>query len=285
MVHLLNYQANIIYLYIFMHIIGYFLAVLIGVSLGLLGSGGSILTVPLLVYFFGVDPMVATSYSLLLVGTISGVGSVMRFKQGQVDLRIVGLFGMSSVVTVLLSRMFLLPAIPELWVQIGSFILNKSTGLMLLFSLLLLGSAYFILTGPMHFRPDRSIKSSSSRLLLYGIGIGLITGILGAGGGFLIVPVLMLLFRCPIHVAAGTSLAIITLNMLLGFLGDIGRITLDWNKLLILLVITLAGLIMGQYLSQHINGQKLSNGFGWFLLCMSIFILIMELKNLTGAIL
>lgn len=263
-----------------MQIIGYILAVFIGVSLGLLGSGGSILTVPLLVYFFGVEPTIATSYSLLLVGSISGVGSFIRFKQGQVDLRIVGLFGLSSVVTVLLSRLFLLPAIPEVLLQIGNYSLSKSTGLMLMFSILLFCSGFFVLKGPMNIHKESPSKPSAASLLVYGIGIGLITGFLGAGGGFLIVPVLMLLFRCPIHIAAGTSLAIITINMLLGFLGDIGRVDLDWNMLLTLLVITLVGLIVGQYLSQKINAKNLSRGFGWFLLAMAVFIMIMEIGNL-----
>lgn len=263
-----------------MEIIGYILAIFIGISLGLLGSGGSILTVPLLVYFFGVEPTIATSYSLLLVGSISGVGSIIRLRRGQVDLRIVALFGISSVVTVFLSRLFLVPAVPDILLQIGNISLNKSTGLMMLFSILLFCSGVFVLKGPMQINLDNPAKPSAAILLVYGIGIGLITGFLGAGGGFLIVPVLMLLFRCPIHIAAGTSLAIITINMLLGFLGDIGRVELDWNRLLILLVITLVGLILGQYLSQKINGKKLSRGFGWFLLTMSIFIMIMEIGNM-----
>lgn len=263
-----------------MEIIGYILAIFIGISLGLLGSGGSILTVPLLVYFFGVEPTIATSYSLLLVGSISGVGSIIRLRRGQVDLRIVAFFGISSVVTVFLSRLFLVPAVPDILLQIGNISLNKSTGLMMLFSILLFCSGVFVLKGPMQINQDNPAKPSAAILLVYGIGIGLITGFLGAGGGFLIVPVLMLLFRCPIHIAAGTSLAIITINMLLGFLGDIGRVELDWNRLLILLVITLVGLILGQYLSQKINGKKLSRGFGWFLLTMSIFIMIMEIGNM-----
>jgi len=264
-----------------MEIIGYILAIFIGVSLGLLGSGGSILTVPLLVYFFGIEPTLATSYSLLIVGAISGVGSIIRLKNGQVNLRIVGIIGISSMVTVLLTRMYLLPAVPEKLLLIGSFSFNKSNAIMILLAILLFGSGYHVLKGPMNLIKDHPNKPSPVTLLIVGIGIGLITGFLGAGGGFLIVPALMLLFRTPIHVATGTSLALITINMLLGSLGDVGRFPLDWNMVLLLLGITLGGLILGQYLSSRINTENLSKGFGWFLLIMSIIIMMMEIGNIV----
>jgi len=260
-----------------MEILGYFLAILIGLSLGLVGSGGSILTVPLLVYFFGLSPEIATSYSLFIVGSVSGLGAIFKFRKGEVNLRIAFLFGVTSIITVFLTRKYLFPAIPDnLW-TIGGFQLDKSFALMVLFALLILFSSIYVLQDNNEEIASVSYKTSIPKLVFWGMAIGLITGFLGAGGGFLIVPVLMFLFNAPIKVATGTSLAIIAANTLLGGLGDLGHIALDWGFLFVLLLITICGLIIGIALSKRINSQKLTRVFGWFLLLMSVSIILMEL--------
>lgn len=263
-----------------MEIIGYILAILIGLSLGLVGSGGSILTVPLLVYFFDIPPETATSYSLFIVGAVSGFGAFFKFRKGEVNLRVAFLFGVTSIVTVFLTRKFLFPAIPDKLFAIGAFQVDKSFALMLLFALLILLSSIYILQDKQEEKQRDATKISISRLIGWGVTIGLITGFLGAGGGFLIVPVLMVLFQTPIRVAAGTSLAIIAANTLLGWLGDWGNVEFDWRLLMILLVITLVGLALGMTLSKKINSKKLRRAFGWFLMLMAIIILMLEFLKL-----
>lgn len=262
--------------------IGYLLAIFIGLSLGLVGSGGSILTVPLLVYCFGLDPNMATSYSLFIVGTASAVGAAMRLKQKQVHLRVVALFGSTSILTVFLIRRFVLPLIPETLFYVGDFAVSQALVFMLAFATLISLSGTFILRGPTTTKHLRAATSSTPILLLSGIGIGLITGFLGAGGGFLIVPILMLIFGLPIQVAAGTSMAIITVNTLLGWLGDIGQIAMDWSFLGVILGITLLGLLIGNILNKYIKGKQLSRGFGYFLLLVAICILSIEVIDLIN---
>lgn len=263
-----------------MEIIGYILAILIGLSLGMVGSGGSILTVPLLVYFFDIPPEIATSYSLFIVGSVSGFGAFFKFRKGEVNLRVAFLFGVTSIVTVFLTRKFLFPAIPDKLLAVGDFQVDKSFALMVLFALLILFSSIYILKDKQEKKSREFAGVSISRLVFWGMAIGLITGFLGAGGGFLIVPVLMVLFQTPIRVAAGTSLAIIAANTLLGWLGDWGNVEFDWGLLGMLLVITLAGLALGMTLSKKMNGKKLSRAFGWFLLLMAIIILLLEFLKL-----
>lgn len=259
-----------------MEIIGYILAIFIGLSLGLVGSGGSILTVPLLVYFFHIEPTIATSYSLFIVGAASGVGTAIRIRQRQVNFRILALFGTSSILTVFLTRKFVFPTIPDILFQTGQYQISKSFALMILFAILILLSSLYVLKGQPENKEQLSSPSKLT-LLLCGVGIGLITGFLGAGGGFLIVPVLMMLYGLSIKTAAGTSLAIITANTLLGGIGDLGHVPLDWTFLITLIMITLIGLFAGNALSQRIHRKKLSQGFGWFLLVMAVLILVLEI--------
>lgn len=260
--------------------IGYLLAIFIGLSLGLVGSGGSILTVPLLVYCFGLDPIMATSYSLFIVGSASAVGAGMRLKQGQVHLRVVATFGSTSILTVFLIRRFVLPLIPETLFYLGDFAITQALIFMLAFATLISCSGIFVLRGPTKDNAREATSTSNSFLLLSGVGIGLITGFLGAGGGFLIVPILMLIFRLPIQVAAGTSMAIITVNTLLGWLGDLGQLSMDWSFLGIILGITLLGLLMGNILNRFINGKQLTKGFAYFLLLVATCIVSIEVIGL-----
>lgn len=262
-----------------MEIFGYFAATLIGISLGLIGGGGSILTVPVLVYLFGIDVTLATSYSLFIIGMTSLVGAFRNYRKGQVSIRTALLFGLSSITTVFLSRQFLLPAIPDVLFRVADFTVTRSFAVMVLFaSLMLFASISMIKSGSKETQPSRGKTGILFlvNLLFTGIGVGLVTGLFGAGGGFLLIPVLVLLFRMPMKEAVGTSLLIIALNSLFGFAGDIGNVTPDWHFLFILTAIAIAGILVGGVLSTRINGSQLKKGFGWFVLIMALYILIKE---------
>ncbi|WP_276132459.1 sulfite exporter TauE/SafE family protein [Polluticoccus soli] len=262
-----------------MEILGYLAATLIGISLGLIGGGGSILTVPVLVYLFGIDVTLSTSYSLFIIGTTSLVGAYRNYRKGQVSIRTALLFGISSIATVYISRKFLLPVVPDVLFNIGDFHVTRSFATMTLFAaLMLFASLSMIKSNDSPAEPSKSHHGARflSNLLFAGIGVGLVTGLLGAGGGFLLIPVLVLLFRMPMKEAVGTSLLIIALNSLFGFAGDMGNVTPDWKLLLTLTAIAISGILAGGMLSNRIDGKRLKKSFGWFVLIMAVYILIKE---------
>ena len=271
-----------------MQTLGFFLAALVGISLGLIGGGGSILTVPILVYIMGVNPILATSYSLFIVGSTSLVGAYNNWRNGRVKIRTALLFAISSVTTVFLTRKFLIPVIPELILKIDNFDLTKDMLTMVLFAILMLVAAMAMIKNGNKEEDKLStddlkvIKLSLPKLLLYGVGIGLATGLLGAGGGFLLIPTLVLLVGLNMKEAVGTSLLIIALNSLIGFLGDLGHYTIDWVFLGTLTIIAMAGIFVGGFLSKKIEAGKLKKGFGFFVLIMGIYILIKEIFFSTG---
>ena len=255
-------------------IIGYSLALLIGISLGLIGSGGSILTVPILVYIMKVEPFVATAYSLFIVGSTSLVGGIKNYIDKKVDVKAVALFGIPSVITVYITRAFLLPLVPDV-ITIGKWGLDKNIALMILFALVMFTSA----TKMIKSKPQQEIqnqKPALSGLLTQGVLIGLLAGTVGAGGGFLIIPALVLFANMPMREAVGTSLCIIAIQSLIGFLGDLGHTDIDWNMLLIFSSISIIGIFIGIYLTKFVPDKNLKKGFGYFVLTMAIYILVKE---------
>lgn len=260
-----------------MEILGYALAVFIGVVLGLIGGGGSILAVPVLVYVFHLDPTMATSYSLFIVGLTSLAGAVFQATKRNVDFKATATFGITSVFTVFLTRKYLLPIIPEELFHVAGFAVHRSTMIMILFSALMLASSVSMILGYQRAAGSEKGRYVLAQLALLGIAIGLVTGLLGAGGGFLIIPTLVILAKMPIKRAIGTSLLIIAINSLVGFAGDIGQVHIDWKFLLVFLSITVAGVLVGSLLGRRIPGDRLRGGFGWFLLTMGIYILSREL--------
>lgn len=259
-----------------MEIIGYILSVFIGISLGLIGGGGSILTVPVFVYLFHIEPALATSYSLFIVGLTSLTGTLYQYSRGYVNIKAALSFGLTSVVTVFIVRKYVLPTIPDTLLQVGAVTITKSTAIMVFFAALMLAASVSMILG--HREQELSHKQTRLvTLLAYGIGIGLVTGLLGAGGGFLIIPALVLLVHIPIKEAIGTSLFIITINSLIGFAGDVGHVVIDWSFLFKILAITVCGVIIGGAVGRRISGERLRIGFGWFVLTMGIYILSREL--------
>lgn len=257
---------------------GYVASLLIGISLGLIGGGGSILTVPVMVYLFGLQPLLATSYSLFIVGSTSLIGAFNNLRKGLVNIKAALLFGTSSIVTVFLTRKLLVPAIPKNIVSIGGVTVTASLLTMVLFAILMLLASLSMIRNSNLTVEEKECKDCVrfTKLVVYGIAIGLITGLLGAGGGFLLIPALVFLLKLPMKKAIGTSLMIIALNSLVGFSGDLGHFPIDWLFLFKVTTIAIAGIFIGGALSKKIPGQKLKNGFGWFVLVMGIYIIVKE---------
>ena len=263
-----------------MEILGYVLAVIVGISLGLIGSGGSILTVPILVYVMAVNPVLATAYSLFIVGSTALVGGVQSAIQKRVDFKTVLIFGVPSIAAVYATRMWLVPFIPNELFSIGSQMITKSIVLMLLFAVVMILASVSMIKPGKHKETDENAPRvyNYPMILLEGAVVGLLTGLVGAGGGFLIIPALVLLARMPMKLAVGTSLFIIAAKSLIGFIGDLqGSEIIDWKLLGIFTAFSIAGIFIGILLSKKIPGQKLKKGFGWFVLIMGIYIIFKEL--------
>ncbi|KAB1231006.1 sulfite exporter TauE/SafE family protein [Chryseobacterium viscerum] len=262
-----------------MEIIGYTAAVLIGVSLGLIGGGGSILTVPVLVYLFGIDVFLATEYSLFVVGISSLVGSVSYFKKGLVDFKMALVFGIPSVISIFLTRIYLLPFIPEEVLRIENFTVTRNIFLLLVFAGLMVLASYKMIRNSTFEGPLESTTDKNNALRAAGQGsiVGVLTGLVGAGGGFMIIPVLVNLLKIPIKIAIGTSLVIISFNSLIGFVSSVNHVKIEWKLLISITAIAVAGIIIGSQLSKKIDGRKLRPAFGWFILIMGIYIITKEI--------
>lgn len=260
-------------------LIGYALAAVAGLSLGLIGSGGSILTVPILVYLLGVDPVAATGYSLFVVGATSLVGGLQNAFKKNVDFRTVVVFGIPSIAAVYFTRAWLLPALPEDLLNLGNFELTKGIALMILFAVIMMLASLSMIKGRKEEDSgDGQIRYNYPMILIEGILVGVLTGLVGAGGGFLIIPALVLLAKMPMKKAVGTSLFIIAAKSLLGFTGELQSTEfVDWKLVLIFTGVSIAGIFLGVLLAQKIDGKKLKKGFGWFVLVMGIIILTKEL--------
>lgn len=332
-----------------MLIAGFVAAIAIGFTLGLIGGGGSILTVPVLVYLLHIDPVLATAYSLFVVGISSSVGAFSYMKKGLLNYKTAIIFAVPSFIAVFLTRKFLVPVIPEQLfsigkldittevlfililiiamlgvslislnkvfrgnkkhirafllvtpaaimvflvrqflipnipddlIVIGDFTLTKGVGIMLFFALIMLLSAFSMIKGQNEKTFEKEPKGiiyNYPMIVVEGAVIGTITGLVGAGGGFLIIPALVLLAGLPMKMAIGTSLLIIAVKSLVGFLGDLGNQNIDWVFLLSFTGIAIIGIFIGTYTSKFIDSDKLKKAFGWFILVMSGYIIIKEL--------
>lgn len=261
-----------------MEYIGYFASILIGVALGLIGGGGSILTVPVLVYLFAIEPMVATAYSLFIVGLTSSIGSFSYFKKGLVNIKTAIVFGVPSIIAVFATRAFIVPAIPAEVLVIGNFVVTNSMLMMVLFAILMLAASYSMIKKdkrPLSELPTEQ-KFNYPLILIEGAVVGILTGLVGAGGGFLIIPALVILSKLPMKEAVGTSLVIIAAKSLIGFFGESSETVINWNLLFTISAFAIVGIFIGTALAKKVDGNKLKPAFGWFVLLMGLYIIAKE---------
>ncbi|WP_338648283.1 sulfite exporter TauE/SafE family protein [Flavobacterium sp. KS-LB2] len=259
-----------------MEYLGYVASIIIGLSLGLIGGGGSILTIPILVYLFKINPEIATSYSLFIVGITSLFGCISHYKMGNLKVKSALYFAIPSIFSILIVREVIFPKIASTIFSIASYQVSKNFLIMIVFSVLMIAAAVAMI------RKTKNIPTppttNYTQLGIIGFIIGIVTGFLGAGGGFLIIPALLFFANLPMKQAIGTSLLIIFINSFIGFGGDVFKgISIDYKLLFTISIIAIIGMFIGTYLSKKIDGAKLKPAFGWFVLVMGIYIIIKEL--------
>ncbi len=261
-------------------ILGYLGAILIGIVLGLIGGGGSILTLPVLVYLFGVEPVIATAYSLFIVGIAAVAATLKNMSQKLVDFKTALIFALPAFIAVYLTRRYLVPALPDPLLDIGGWTLSKDVGIMVFFAFIMVLASVSMIRDRREepeTNQDSEPQYNYPLIVLEGFVVGVLTGIVGAGGGFLIIPALVLLAKLPMKKAIATSLLIIAIKSLIGFIGDLQVIEIDWLFLLIFAALSVVGIFVGVWLNQIVPGRKLKKGFGWFVLVMGVFIVLREL--------
>ena len=258
-------------------IFGYLGALAIGIVLGLIGGGGSILTVPIFVYALGIDPVIATAYSLFVVGFTSLVGTITNAFNKLIDYKVGITFAIPSLIAVYLTRKWLVPAIPDPIFDIDIITVTKSAGIMLFFSIVMILASYSMIKKRKQSNVNQKKKLNLFLIVIEGGIVGVITGIIGAGGGFLIIPALVILTGLPMKRAVATSLMIISVKSLIGFLGDLNHFNIDWIFLCSFTLISILGIFIGIFLNKFIEGPKLKRAFGWFILIMGVYIICKEL--------
>lgn len=260
-----------------MEIIGYSLSIIMGFTLGLLGGGGSILTVPILVYVLGINPVLATAYSLFVVGSAAFIGGWRKYTQDLVDWKTGLAFATPSLIAVFLTRYYLVPAIPAVLISTSTFSLTKDIAIMIFFAAVMLMASYSMIRKDRNPTKKQRKDLNIMEIIIQAASLGVVTGLVGAGGGFLIVPALVILVGLPIKKAIGTSLVIIAINSLIGFMGDIGSgQDIQWSFLLTFTAFAIIGMLLGNYTTRFIEPAKLKKSFGYFVLIMGIFIIIKE---------
>jgi len=263
-----------------MTIILILLAIIVGIAMGLIGGGGSILTLPIMTYVKGVNPILATSYSLFVVGTTALIGMAINIRKKNLHFKTVFIFGLPSILSLYLTRLLIIPEIPDTLFSLNGFIITKDIGIMLLFAILMFMSAISMIRSKVNYESTslQDIHYNYFIIAAEGILVGFTTGLVGTGGGFLIIPVLVLSVKLPMKIAIGTSLTIVAIKSLLGFVGDLQTgMVIEWSFLLLFSFFSIIGIFIGLYLSNFISGALLKKSFGYFVLIMSLYIIIREL--------
>lgn len=260
-------------------ILGYTSSTIAGIIMGLIGGGGSILSVPILVYLLGFNPIIGTAYSLFVVGTTSAVGALQSFRHNLIDFKSAIIFAIPSIIGVYLTRRFLVPILPEVIFNINDFKVTSDIFIMLVFAIVMLFSSLSIIADKNSSEDanPQTVNYNIFLILFLGLLTGIISGFVGAGGGFLNIPVLILFVKLPMKKAIGTSLFIISIKSLIGFLGDLTHTEIEWSFLLTFTLFSIIGIIIGLYLTKYIDGKKLKKAFGYFTLLMGTYIIFKEL--------
>ena len=256
-------------------ILGIILAVCIGITLGLIGGGGSILALPILKYVMGVETKSAIAMTLAIVGIVSAIGVIPHWKQGNVNFKTAALFSPGAMLGAYLGA------------RIASLPIITSTIQLICFAVMMLVAAFFMIRkssrkpgNQFDNQPKANFEhkhNSLYRLLfapLEGLVVGIITGFVGVGGGFMIIPALVLLGKTPMKEAVGTSLVIITFKSITGFAGYFGQVAIDLNLMIIFTIAACLGIVSGAYLTNFVKPKQLEKGFGYFVIAVAIFILI-----------
>ena len=248
---------------------------IVGLLLGLLGGGGSLLILPILVYMVGLEPVAATSYSLLIVGVAALFGAINYWRQGLVSLPSVVSFGLPSVAGVFFIRLAIMPHMPAVLLS-EPIVITKNGFVMTIFAVIVFGSSYSMIHGRRSESSSHG-KASTVMSILAGALVGLVTGFVGAGGGFLIVPALLLLLKLPMREAVATSLFVIALKSILGFLGDVLVVEgIQWWLLVKMIAAAVIGIGIGVKLNRRVAADRLKAAFGWFVLAIGVLILVGE---------
>lgn len=263
-----------------MEIVGYICAMLVGVSLGMLGAGGSILTIPILIYFFHIDPLHATTYSFFIVGFTAFFGAAKNVRNGTVQLMPAVYFAVTGGIVIFLVRNYLLDAIPEILFSFQDVSITKDLFILLFFSVIMIVSGIsMIMQASKNIASENSLHDVSIlKLILLGFLVGFVIAFAGVGGGFLITPALIVFAGLNVKKAIGTSLCIISLNSFTGFFSSLHlHEDMNWNLLFLFVLLAAVGVFIGMYLSKGIENRKMKKIFGGFILAVGIFILLKEL--------
>lgn len=243
------------------------LAVLVGVSLGLLGGGGSILTVPLLAYVAGMEAKQAIATSLVVVGVTSAVSTLSHARAGRVQWRSGLMFGAAGMVGAYLGGLL-------------SYVVAGSV-LLVAFTVVMVATGIAMIKGRTACTPTARTMPVV-KVLLMGLGVGVVTGAVGAGGGFLVVPALAVLGGLPMPVAVGTSLLVITMNSAAGLAGHLSTVPIDWTIAGAVTAAAVLGSLLGTRLTAHVDPDAVRRAFGWFVLLMASLILGQEVHPAIG---
>jgi len=258
-----------------LEIIGYIALIGIGMVLALTGGGGSLLSVPILVYLFSLDVVTATSYSLFIVGTTSLFGAWLKQKDQRIDIRSGIIFTACSVVAIFSTRKWIVPSIPDEVFVYGNVALTKRVLILGVFALLAIVSSMAILL-KRNYKTEKLEPPRLKMLVPVSFGTGILVGFVGAGGGFLILPSLSFFARLPFKIALGTTLLVIGMNSLIGFVGDVLNYEINWSFLLVITALAITGMVIGNNYTNRIPIQRVRDSFGWLVLTIALAILVTE---------
>ena len=263
-----------------LHILGYIGATLTGLVLGLLGGGGALLSIPVLVYLFHIEPQVATSYSLILIAVSASSGAYQNIRKNLIDYDAALYYGVPSVISVFVVRRWIIPNLPKVLFTVGNYTVDKNLFILTVLAFVMLAAAYKMITSKNDKGEEKEYEVDHLRLAFFAVLIGAFLGLVGAGGGFLMVPALMYFANVHTKKAIGTSLLLVSINSFIGFTGDLSsHVQIDWPFFFSFLLCSITGVLIGHYLATYINNNKLKRYFGWFILITAVFIIGKEISS------